>query len=134
MKLLTRNTDYAVRAICYLARNKERVVVVGELCKKLKIAQPFLRTILQKLHHVGILNASKGRNGGFMLNKGEGAITILDIMCVFQGSEGFVQCRTAGENCHNMPVCPLRKRLKNIERNIFVSLSRITVKSLLGEI
>jgi Rrf2 family nitric oxide-sensitive transcriptional repressor len=134
MKLLTRDADYAVRAICYIVQAKGRVVTVGELCEKLKIARPFLRTILQKLHHSGILNASKGRNGGFVLNRDAGAITILDIMCVFQGNEGFVQCRTAGKNCQNMPVCPLRKRLKKIEKDLFAALSGITVKSLLDEI
>jgi len=134
MKLLTRNTDYAVRAIRYIAQAKGRIIAVGELCKKLNIARPFLRTILQMLHHAGILNASKGRNGGFTLDKDADAITILDIMCVFQGNEGFLHCRTAGKDCRNMPICPLRKRLKKIEKYLFAELSGITIESLLNEI
>ena len=134
MKLLTRNTDYAMRSIRYIAQNKGRVIAVGELCQKLKIARPFLRAILQKLHHSGILNAVQGRNGGFTLRKDAGEINLLGVMGVFQGNEGFVHCRTAGKDCQNIPVCPLRKRLKKIEKGLFTELSGITVKSLLDEI
>ena len=134
MNLLTRDTDYAMRAIRYIAQNKGRVIAAGELCRKLKIARPFLRTILQKLHHSGILSAVQGHNGGFTLHKEAGVITLLEVMCVFQGDQGFLHCRTAGKDCRNIPICPLRKRLKKIEKDLFAALSAITVKSLVNKI
>jgi len=134
MKLVTRNTDYGVRSICYIAKAKGRVVTVAELCQQLKIARPFLRVILQKLHHKAILNAAKGRKGGFTLNKKSSTISLLDIMCIFQGEEGFLHCRTLGKKCDNMPVCPLRRRLKKLETDFFAELSKITIKSLIDEI
>jgi len=134
MNLLTRDTDYAMRSIRYIAQHKGRVIAVGELCRELKIARPFLRAILQKLHHSGILKAVQGRNGGFALRKNADSITLLDVMCVFQGNEGFLHCRTSGKDCHNIPVCPLRKRLKEIEKDLFTALSAITVGSLLNKI
>lgn len=131
MKLLTRNSDYAIRSLRYIAKAGGRVVAVGELCEKLKIARPFLRVILQKLHHAGILIAAKGRNGGFTLAKEAARISVLDVMSVFQGNEGFLQCRTGRKDCRNMPVCPLRGKLKKLEKDLFAGLSAITVKSLL---
>ena len=133
MKLLTRNTDYAMRAICYAAREKGKVIAVGEFCRKLKIARPFLRAILQKLHRAGILSAAKGRNGGFLLRREAGSISLLEVLWVFQGDKGFLQCRTAGKVCRNLPVCPLRKKLKVIEKHLFDSLAAITVKSLIDK-
>ena len=35
MKLLTRNADYAMRAILYIAQNKGRLIAADELCRKI---------------------------------------------------------------------------------------------------
>ncbi|MCX5702041.1 MAG: hypothetical protein NTW64_03570 [Candidatus Omnitrophica bacterium] len=43
MKLITRDTDYAIRALCYIAKNKNEIISVRELVTKLKIPRPFLR-------------------------------------------------------------------------------------------
>ena len=49
MKLITREIDYAVRAIIYLAEKKYGVVSVAELVDELGITRPFLRKIMQIL-------------------------------------------------------------------------------------
>ena len=46
MKLITRNTDYALRAICYISK-RNNVVAVDELVKKLNVQRQFMRKILQ---------------------------------------------------------------------------------------
>ena len=55
MKLITRNTDYAIRALCFIARKKKQVVSVKELVSKLRIPKPFLRKISQRLNKERIL-------------------------------------------------------------------------------
>ena len=55
MKLITRDTDYAIRALCFIARFKKKIVSVSELVKVLKIPRPFLRKILQTLNKKRIL-------------------------------------------------------------------------------
>ena len=85
MKLLTRNTDYAVRAICYMAKRGEGVISVTELVKSLKIPRPFLRKILQTLNKKGIVRSSKGIGGGFRLAVAPGKIYLVDLIKVFQG-------------------------------------------------
>ena len=65
MDLIARNTDYAIRSLCYIARHSNNIVSVGELVEDLKMPGPFLRKILQKLGKEGILRSCKGKNGGF---------------------------------------------------------------------
>ena len=66
MKLITRNTDYALRALCYISKNKN-IVTVNELVKKLKVPRSFMRKILQRLNKRRILVSFKGQGGGFKL-------------------------------------------------------------------
>ena len=85
MKLLSRNTDYAVRALCYIANEKKRIVSVTELVKALKIPRPFLRKILQTLNREGILESHKGVGGGFKLARRSGSINLVELIEAFQG-------------------------------------------------
>ena len=41
MKLITRDTDYAVRAIAFIAESEKEMVSTDELVKELKIPRPF---------------------------------------------------------------------------------------------
>ena len=65
MKLITRDTDYAVRALCFIGQRQKRLISASELVANLKIPRPFLRKILQTLNREGILNSYKGKGGGF---------------------------------------------------------------------
>jgi len=85
LKLITRNTDYAIRALCYIATHKADVVSVKELVRCLKIPRPFLRKILQGLNKKGILRSYKGKGGGFVLAVGPEKIFIGDLIRIFQG-------------------------------------------------
>ncbi|MBM3255649.1 MAG: Rrf2 family transcriptional regulator, partial [Candidatus Omnitrophica bacterium] len=69
MKLITRDTDYALRALCFVARSKDGVVSVSELVDSLKIPKPFLRKSLQLLNKKGVLKSYKGLGGGFKLTR-----------------------------------------------------------------
>ena len=41
MKLVTRNTDYSVRALCFMAEYREKIISVSELARELRIPSPF---------------------------------------------------------------------------------------------
>lgn len=131
MKLITRDTDYAIRAICYIARQKQRIVTVAELVKELRIPYPFLRKILQTLNKRKILRSYKGRGGGFELSVVSNKIFLVDLMEVFQGTLTLNECFLKRLACPNIKICPLRKKLKNIESYVFKQLRSITVASLL---
>ena len=64
MKLITRDTDYAIRALCCIAKRKETIISVDKLVKQLRIPRPFSRKILQTLNKRKILRSYKGTSGG----------------------------------------------------------------------
>ncbi len=129
MKLITRNTDYALRALCYISKNKN-LVAVEELIKKLGVPRSFMRKILQQLNKEGILESFKGQRGGFKLKTDPGKISIIEIMRIFQGTLELNSCFLKKNICPNKGKCPLRKKLRLIEENVLRQLKQITIASL----
>lgn len=134
MKLITRDTDYALRALCFIAKNKKKLFCVSYLVKKLKIPGPFLRKLLQVLHHNGILSSFKGREGGFSLAKKPKDIFLWDIMTIFQGEFCLNECFLQKRVCPNIKNCILRKKITKIEAHVARELKGISIDCLLNNI
>ena len=130
MKLITRNTDYALRALCYISKHKA-VVTVDELVEKLGVPRSFMRKILQQLNKKRILDSFKGQGGGFKLRVLPGKINIFEIMCTFQGQVSLNGCFLKKDICPNRGRCVLRKKIRFIEDNVFKRLKKITIASLI---
>jgi Rrf2 family protein len=132
MRFITRDTDYALRALIYIAKLKGKTVTVDEIVAKENLPKVFLRRILQKLAEKKMLSSYKGKSGGFALLPKSGKIKITDIMKVFQGDIDLTNCLLKGIACPNRPICSLRKKIKTINSTVIRELDKITIKSLAG--
>ncbi len=131
MKLITRNTDYAVRALCFIAEQKQEVISAGQLVKSLEIPHPFLRKILQSLNKEGLLNSSKGKGGGFTLALPPEKISLMDVMKIFQGPIRLNECKFKKSDCPHISDCLLKKEIDGIEKEVIVKLKVITIASII---
>ena len=130
MKLITRNTDYALRAICYIAQ-QDKMVKVAELVTVLGVPLHFMRKILQQLSKNNILASYKGQAGGFKLKLLPHKIFIVKIMRIFQGQVSFNECFLKKDICPNKGKCILRKKIHLIENNAIQQLNQINIASLI---
>ena len=130
MKLITRDTDYALRAVCFIAKSKNKKVCVPELAERLKIPKPFLRKILV-LNRKKILFSYKGIGGGFILTKKPEDIYLIDLMKIFQGNLNLNECSLHKMKCPNEKTCVLRKKINSIEQYVIKELKLITIALLL---
>lgn len=131
VKLITRDTDYALRALCFIAKEKGRVVSAAELVKELEIPRPFLRKLLQTLHKKGILNACRGQGGGFSLKHPASRISLVDLIGVFQGPLKLNECLFKKLTCPNVKICMVKKKIDKIEKYVIQELKSIKLVSLL---
>ncbi len=131
MKLITRDTDYAVRALCFIAKRKKDIVSVTELVKKLRIPRPFLRKILQILNTRGLLESYKGQGGGFKLARSAKKIFLVDLIEIFQGPFKLNECFFKRTICPHRRDCSLKEKIDSIERHVVSELKSITIASLL---
>ncbi|MDD5218916.1 MAG: Rrf2 family transcriptional regulator [Candidatus Omnitrophica bacterium] len=133
MKLITRDTDYALRALCSIAQSKAPVTSVSALVQELQIPRPFLRKILQCLNKEGLLVSYKGKGGGFSLSLHPDKIYLLDLISIFQGDLKLNECVFKKQVCPNKARCPLSKKLALIEEQTVSVLKDVTVQSLVNE-
>ncbi len=131
MKLITRNTDYAVKALRYICKNRSRVISVKDLTDELGIPRPFLRKILQILNKKKLLKSFKGRNGGFMLSSPPEKIFLIDLIEIFQGPFMLSECIFKKEICSDRYNCALKRKIDDIEDGVVAGLKSITLASLL---
>ena len=130
MKLLNRDVDYAARALVFIARANKPTVSVSLMEESIGVSRPFLRKILQKLHKAGLLQAVKGKGGGFTLSRDPEAITLSNLITVLQGPLKLNDCLFSKKLCRNHGACLLRHKLEGIETRILSEIEEITIKDL----
>ena len=131
MKLITRDTDYAVRAIAFIAKHKSELVTAGQLARELNIPRPFLRKLLQKLNKHKLLTSYKGKDGGFELAVPPESIHLTDLIRIFQGNFRINECLFKKKICPNVRMCGLKHRIDGIEKRVARELESITIGKLL---
>jgi len=131
MKLITRDTDYAIRALCYIMKGGHKVVSSAEMVSKLHIPRPFLRKILQVLNKKGILGSTKGLGGGFEASVPPDRIFLVDLMEIFQGPFSLNECLLRNLACPHKKNCSLKKKIDAIEQYVISQLRSIRIADLL---
>ena len=132
MKLLTRETDYAVRILaCLAGKGSGQSCPVSLLQRESGIPRPFLRRITLALCRAGILISSRGKNGGVKLAVPASEINLSGLIGVFQGEISLGNCLFRKKICPGRKTCVLRKKLHSIEATLRRELSGITLASLL---
>ncbi len=131
MEFIKRNTDYALRALVYLAQKEpETVVDVHTIAEQGQVSEDFLRKILQVLGNAGIVRSHRGPRGGFSLARSAADITILDVMEALQGPVAINRCFLGRDRCANLRECDLRNRLVDVQDTIVEFLNDIDLAKL----
>lgn len=131
MKLINRDTDYAIKALMHITKYNDEKPAVSEMAVKLDIPRPFLRKILQILNHEGVLNSYKGKGGGFQLARPPEKILVSDLIRIFQGPVKLNDCIFREKICPDIVTCPLRKKIQAMEDHVVTELKSTSLAMLL---
>ncbi|MCX5777614.1 MAG: Rrf2 family transcriptional regulator [Elusimicrobia bacterium] len=133
MKLITRNTDYAIRILVTMARRQDEACsTAGYIHRDLGISLSFVRKIMQQLGKRGLLKSCKGKGGGFRIGRPPQEINIIEIITATQGPLRFNDCDDRPQSCRNWHTCLMRGALKEVERCVNGELNKITLASLVA--
>lgn len=131
MKLLTKETDYAVRALLVLAKNKSSFVSARDIAKVQSIPYQFLRRVLGELIKHKIIESREGFGGGFRLIKAEDEVKVDGLIKIFQGNIQISECIFRKRLCHNRKSCALRHEIKKVEKIVSREFEGISIGKLL---
>ncbi len=104
--MISKKTKYGLKALTYLARQKDnRPVQIETISKSENISQKFLESILLTLRKNGFLGSKKGKGGGYYLLKQPEDIKMSAIMRILEGPIALVPCVSLNfyEKCDDCP-------------------------------
>ena len=106
---ITRQADYAVRAVLYLTKLSENErAATNIIAEKQHIPPSFLAKIISQLSIAGLLHTSRGARGGVMLAREAREISLLEVIEAIDGPIQLNECVGDSGLCSFDDDCPMR--------------------------
>lgn len=130
--LVTRETDYAIRTVLYLAREQGRTTPIAEVAAAVSIPKTFLAKIVQRLVRRGILKTARGVRGGVCMAKRPGEIDLYSIMLTIQGTAAINLCVSGRGSCGFRGTCAVHPVWVEMRAEVERRLKAHTIQKLLS--
>jgi Rrf2 family transcriptional regulator, cysteine metabolism repressor len=134
MKVLTKNTDYAIRALLALAAEQGSYLSAKAIAAGQDIPYQFLRRLLQEMIRHNLIVSKEGVRGGFMLEKNPDEITVTQLIEIFQGKVQVSECMFRKQICANRSRCVLRHEIMRVEQVVQSEFEKVTIGKLLRDL
>lgn len=118
---------YALMIMTYIARHRDSgAVSLKDIADDNDMGIKYLEIIVSSLNKAGLLDSTRGKNGGYSLNKAPEEYSLLEILKVAEGSLLPVNCVEEGF-CENAQSCKTNKMWCELDRLITDFLSSKTL-------
>jgi Rrf2 family protein len=106
---ITRQADYALRAMLYLAKLEKDVrAATSQIADEQQIPPSFLAKIISQLSIAGLILTSRGARGGVTLARQAEEITLLDVVEAIDGPISLNVCSHSAGACPFGDDCPIQ--------------------------
>lgn len=133
MLQLTRDGEYAVRAVLYLAAHEDRVSLINEISEAQDVPKSYLSKIMQSLTRAGLVKSRRGAKGGFFLARPAGSITLRETIEAVEGPIHLNVCLIKKGECPKDEVCPVHPVWKEAQKKLFEVLESKTMQDLVRD-
>jgi Rrf2 family protein len=128
---ITRQADYAVRAMLYLAQHGQATrLATAEIGRAQKIPVTFLAKIMAQLSAAGLVRSTRGAHGGIALGRPAGQISLLDIVEAIDGPMLLNECVGDPTACVMGETCPVHDVWCEAQAELVDRLGRTTFAQL----
>ncbi len=128
MRLKTK-TDYCIRVLIYLQRNKGKVRI-QDIADSYNISKNHLSVAVNKLSELGYIHSSQGPKGGIEFNPGAQNRTLAELISQVESFE-IVECFDPESNtCTLEPHCKLKGMLSKATSAFLGELKKYKIKDL----
>jgi len=106
---ITRQADYAVRAVLYLAQlGSDQRAATSQIAQEQQIPPSFLAKIVSQLSVAGLLQTSRGARGGVSLARPPEQIALLEVVEAIDGPILLNECVSPSGTCIVGDVGPMK--------------------------
>lgn len=134
MLQLTRDGEYAVRAVVFLASQPEgKVSLINEISEVQEVPKSYLSKIMQHLTRAGLVKSRRGARGGFTLARPAGSITLREAIEAVEGPIFLNVCLIRKGECHRDDLCPVHPVWKEAQKKLMEVLDGKTLADLVKD-
>ena len=134
MKLSTRSR-YGARILLELARRgSDAPVQVSEISREQNIPAKYIEQLMRTLKSANLISSVRGAKGGHILAKSSEAITLGEVVRIFEGQHELVECISKPSKCDMAEACRVRLAWKEATDALYKKLDGITISDLICEV
>ena len=130
MKITTKSR-YAIRSIFALVMmgGDAKPVALTQIAEYEDISRKYLEQIFIKLKKAGIVEGSRGAQGGYMLARDPEKIRLKEVIYAMDGPVNISDC-TQEENCDHYSTCGINWLWSGLKETVDTYLDNITIHDL----
>lgn len=118
----SKKTDYAIVLVDALKQSHflGTYISISDIAKRYRMSRLFLEKVAQELREKKFITSQKGAKGGYRLLKNPNALTLWDVISVFEKTDIKRRMRSLhpDKQCPAAAFCPPQKRWEDIEEKI----------------
>lgn len=132
--ILSQTSEYALRSAACIAVNEHHGPVrAKDLSLETSIPLNYLSKVLRKLVEAGILKATKGHNGGFVLSRSAKKIRILDVLQAVEEKIAVKHCIFGWRVCNSKEPCLLHNHWSTVKEHFDKWIKNTTLEDIKSE-
>src|ERR1051325_11263125 len=129
--MLSQTAEYALRAVVVLANAPGNPQTAQNIAAIAKLPMDYLFKVMQSLGKAGLVNAQRGKHGGFTLARDPGKLTILEVVNAVDPIRRIESC-PLNLKSHEMRLCALHRHLDSALGMVERAFSTTTLADLLN--
>ena len=133
LSMFSKSTEYALRAIIYLAQKSsvDSKIGIAELSEAIDSPKSFTAKILQKLTKDNkLVSSATGPTGGFYLSDEAKKKSVFHVLTILEDDTTITGCILGLKECSEINPCPMHAQYKKIKPQLLEMLDKKSILEL----
>ncbi|HZW59986.1 MAG TPA: SUF system Fe-S cluster assembly regulator [Woeseiaceae bacterium] len=130
MLRISKLTDYGTVVLAHLASNGRSLASAAEVAAATGVGVATVSKLLKALNKAGLVNSTRGVQGGYQLARDATAISAADIIDALEGPVSITECSASDSHCDLESVCNVGSAWQRINVAIRRALDEISLEDL----
>ena len=130
--MFSATTEYALRAMAWLALSPETLVPTSTLAEKTKVPPHYLAKVLQSMAGADLIVGRRGVRGGYKLARLADKISLLEVVRAVAQVDRIETCPLGLTN-HGPNLCPLHRKIDLAAKQVMDLYGSTTLASLVND-
>lgn len=130
MQLISRTSEYALRAVLWLVQDPARSQTTRQIAVGTRTPPDYISKVLQLLAKAGLVRGQRGLGGGFQFVGDPRRVTVLEVINAVDPLERIKTC-PLGLKSHGKNLCPLHCGMNDVALQMEATFAKTKLADLL---